>query len=53
MYGIRLGRINRIEDEEYEEQYQWSDPCVLQRISSPLLEEGFRFPPFGKGFLAV
>lgn len=51
--GIRFGRVNCIEDEEYCNHHQRSDPGVLQRISFPLLEKCFRFPPFGKGLLAV
>lgn len=51
--GIRLVRIDREQSKEDSNQNQGRDPCVLQRISLPLLKEGLCFPPFRERFLAV
>jgi len=50
---IRFGRVDEIQAEEDGNENEGSDPCVLQRISLPLLEECFGFPPFREGFLAI
>jgi hypothetical protein len=40
---IRLGRVDREEEEEDTDKDEGSDPRVLQSISPPLLKEGLCF----------